>query len=110
MPALYDPSTRTLTIHPTAPTYLMTHRVKRLVQQDLALRDASDAEARAAWRQKRNNLGEAFGTRKAKSQIKAEERNRVDVGAMQGVKGHLMDSIAEAQAVEGELQAILGES
>lgn len=60
------------------------------------------ADAKALWREKRNDLGEAFGTRKAKTQIKAEERNKVDVGAMQGVKGHLMESIGEKLAVEGE--------
>ena len=51
---------------------------------------------------RRNDLGEAFGTKKAKSQIRAEERNRVDVGAMQGVKGHLMESIGIKTEVAGE--------
>ncbi|KAL7422188.1 DNA-directed RNA polymerase I subunit rpa49 [Cryptotrichosporon argae] len=91
LPALYDPSTNTLTIAPSAPLYLLTHRVKRTAQQNPV--DDGLASARDHWRTQRNNLGEAFGTRKAKSQIKAQEREQVDVRAMQGVKGHLMSSI-----------------
>jgi DNA-directed RNA polymerase I subunit RPA49 len=41
----------------------------------------------------RNELGEAFGSKKAKQAIKVMERNRVDVAAMEGVIGHLQDSI-----------------
>lgn len=54
------------------------------------------------WREKRNALGETFGTKKAKSQIRSDERNKVDVVAMEGIKGHLMDSIAEGEA-KGEV-------
>jgi DNA-directed RNA polymerase I subunit RPA49 len=57
-------------------------------------------DATIEWKTRRNDLGEAFGTRKAKSQIRAEERNRVDVSAMEGVKGHLMESIGETEVVE----------
>ena len=53
------------------------------------------------WRERRNDLGEVFGTRKAKSQIKTQERNRVDVGAMEGVRGHLMQSIGGKVLDEG---------
>jgi DNA-directed RNA polymerase I subunit RPA49 len=38
-------------------------------------------------------LGETFGTKKAKAAIRAAERNHVDVGAMEGVMGYVMDSI-----------------
>lgn len=76
----------------------MTHRVKRLiVAQSLA-----DADVGSAYKQMRNDLGEAFGTRKAKTRIRAEERNRVDVGAMEGAKGHLMASIEGKAPVTGE--------
>lgn len=47
----------------------------------------------------RNELGEAFGTRKAKSRIKAVERNKVDAAAHEGVKDHLMSGIEEAAKV-----------
>lgn len=33
--------------------------------------------------------------------IRAEERNKIDVNAMQGVKGHLMETIGESSVVEG---------
>ena len=45
---------------------------------------------------KRDQLGETFGTRKAKSRIKAVERNKVDAQAQAGVKDHLMASIEVA--------------
>jgi DNA-directed RNA polymerase I subunit RPA49 len=99
LPALYDPSTSILHIHPSAPLYLLVHRVKRLKNAPLISQASKDQ--RLEYRIKRNDLGEVFGTRKAKSQIRAEERNRVDVGAMQAVKGHLMESIGEKAVVEG---------
>lgn len=43
----------------------------------------------------RNTLGEAFGTKKAKAQIRARERNRVDIDAMKNVTGHLQDTIMQ---------------
>lgn len=104
VPALYDPSTSTLHIHPTAPLYLLTHTAKRL-RANIAEEQRASAQLRGeAYKLKRNDLGDTFGTKKAKSQIKAEERNKVDVSAMQGVKSHLMDSIGvrETDAAEGE--------
>lgn len=41
----------------------------------------------------RNNLGETFGTKRAVKAIRAAERNKVDVSAMQGVTAHLQESI-----------------
>jgi DNA-directed RNA polymerase I subunit RPA49 len=60
--------------------------------------------ANALWKAKRNDLGETFGTRKAKSQIRADERNKVDISAMASVRGTLIDSIGGMEAVEGELK------
>ncbi|EIW69501.1 hypothetical protein M231_03219 [Tremella mesenterica] len=91
LPAIYDPSTQQLHIHPNAPLYLLAHQVKRLKQSQMSSPSKDPAEYRA----RRNDLGETFGTRKAKNQIKAQERNKVDVRAMEGVKGHLMESIGE---------------
>jgi hypothetical protein len=99
LPALYDPETNTLTITP-APLYLMSHRAKRLKMAPLPSEASKEAEMN--WRIKRNDLGEAFGTRKAKSQIKAQERGKVNAAAMEGVKDHLMDSIVVSEVVEGE--------
>jgi len=41
-------------------------------------------------------LGEAFGTKKAKANIRAQERNKVDVSAMEGVAQHLQDRIEQS--------------
>ncbi|ADV20586.1 DNA-directed RNA polymerase I subunit RPA49 [Cryptococcus gattii E566] len=95
LPAVYDPSTRTVHVHPSAPLYLVAHRAKRL--RTVPLTVPPDQAAKAQWRTQRNDLGEAFGTRKAKAQIKSEEKNRVDAGAMKDVKGHLMESIGELE-------------
>lgn len=58
----------------------------------------------AHWREQRNTLGETFGTKKAKSQIRADERNKVDVVAMESIKGHLIDTIAEGEKAEEVVQ------
>jgi DNA-directed RNA polymerase I subunit RPA49 len=99
LPGLYDPETNTLTLTP-APLYLMSHRAKRLKMAPLSSTATPDASAE--WRIKRNDLGEAFGTRKAKSQIKAQERGKVNAAAMEGVKDHLMESIVTSDETEGE--------
>ncbi|KAI0031466.1 Rpa49 subunit specific to nuclear RNA polymerase I [Vararia minispora EC-137] len=84
--ALYRPSAGKITLQP-APLYSVTRQVKALK----AFRSkAPSAEDRIAAR---NALGETFGTRKAKAAIRAYERNKVDVGAMENVAGTLQDSI-----------------
>ncbi len=40
-------------------------------------------------------MGEAFGTRKAKSRIKADERNKVDAGRQEDGREGLMELIEE---------------
>lgn len=40
-------------------------------------------------------LGKVFGTKKAKAAIDAQERNRIDVSAMEDVAGVLQDRIDE---------------
>nr|ODN81277.1 DNA-directed RNA polymerase I subunit RPA49 [Cryptococcus depauperatus CBS 7841] len=93
LPAIYDPSTQTVHIHPSTPLYLLAHRVKRL--RNVSLTPAPTQHAKALYKVQRNNLGEAFGTRKAKSQIKSEERNKVNADAMKDAKDHLMETIGE---------------
>lgn len=78
----------------------MSHRAKRLKMAPLP--SAVSKEADINWRLQRNDLGEAFGTRKAKSQIKAQERGKVNAAAMEGVKDHLMESIVVSDEVDGE--------
>lgn len=79
----------------------MSHRAKRLKTMPLS---SQVAQANAAeYRAKRNDLGEAFGTRKAKSQIRAAERGKVNAAAMEGVREHLMDSVEITEESDGKL-------
>lgn len=41
----------------------------------------------------KTTLGRTFGTKKQKANIRAQERNKIDPSAMQGVMGYVMDSI-----------------
>ncbi|KLT40443.1 RNA polymerase I associated factor, A49-like protein [Cutaneotrichosporon oleaginosum] len=93
--AVYNPETNKLHVTST-PLYLLAHRVKRL--RDLG--PSGTAALDAQWKAQRNDLGEVFGTRKAKSQIKAEERNKVDVNAMSSVRADLVSSIAAKAAAD----------
>ncbi|KAI5119569.1 hypothetical protein M0805_005633 [Coniferiporia weirii] len=79
--------TNVLTLRP-APIQIFARRVKAL--KDLAPAPSSSAAERI---EQRNTLGETFGTRKAQKAIRAAERNKVDVSAMEGVTGHIQDSI-----------------
>lgn len=54
----------------------------------------------------RNTLGETFGTKKAKAQIKQRERQKVDVDAVKGVVSHIVDAIdkgAEGLTTKGKI-------
>jgi hypothetical protein len=44
--------------------------------------------------QAKNSLGETFGTKKIKQQIKSVERNAVNVNTLEGVSGILRSSIS----------------
>ena len=60
----------------------------------------------------RNALGEIFGTKKAQKDIRARERNKIDVSAMEGVAGHIQASIEanKNSSDSGSLASILGTS
>lgn len=103
LPGLYDPDTNTLTLT-TAPLYLMSHRAKRL--KTMPLPSQAARMEMAEYRAKKNDLGEVFGTRKAKSQIRAAERGKVNAAAMEGVRDHLMESIPVSEVIESELQTM----
>lgn len=87
--AVHDPRTSTLRI---VPTHKSPHILGRTVKKLKSL-PTGTANSALAYREARTNLGEAFGTKKAKAAIRAEERNRVDVSAMQGVMSHVMEGI-----------------
>lgn len=83
---VHNKRTGTTTLRP-APLHILTHQVKALKGlQPAAVSTLQRLEARAA-------LGETFGTKKAKQAIRAQERNKVDVSAMEGVADHLQESI-----------------
>ncbi|EJF57477.1 RNA polymerase I associated factor, A49-like protein [Dichomitus squalens LYAD-421 SS1] len=86
MIGVHDKRTNTTVLRP-APLHVLARQVK-------ALKNLNPIEVSAGERMaQRNNLGEAFGTKKAKAAIRARERNRVDIDAMKDVAGHLQDTI-----------------
>lgn len=52
-----------------------------------------DAPITPGHREARTALGETFGTKKAKAAIRAQERNKIDVNAMEGVMDYVMEGI-----------------
>ncbi len=52
-----------------------------------------DVPSTPSHREARTVLGETFGTKKAKATIRAQERNKVDVSAMEGVMDYVMEGI-----------------
>ncbi|KAI0295096.1 Rpa49 subunit specific to nuclear RNA polymerase I [Multifurca ochricompacta] len=86
--ALHRPGSSKLILQPT-PVYLMSRQVKAFK----AFKPTGPGTLEHA--QARNKLGEAFGTKKAKAAIRAHERNKVDVHAMEDVAGVLQDRIDE---------------
>lgn len=85
---IYNKRTKTTVLRP-APLHILSRNVK-------ALKNVQPMQVSMDERIKlRNNLGETFGTKKAKAAIRAHERNRVDIDAMRGVAGHLQDDIQE---------------
>jgi hypothetical protein len=86
---VHNRRTSALNILPWAETpHILTRTVK-------ALKSIPPAPAPSAlrFREAKNALGETFGTKKAKASIRAMERNRVDVSAMEGVMDFVMDGI-----------------
>ncbi|GBE87161.1 RNA polymerase I associated factor, A49-like protein [Sparassis latifolia] len=85
---VHDKRTNTTTLRP-APLHILVRQVKAL--KNLAPMQISSEDRMHM----RNQLGETFGTKRAKAAIRAQERNRVDVDAMRGVASHLQDTIQE---------------
>lgn len=84
--AAYYPAKKKLILQPT-PLFTVAREVKALKSFRSSAPSASERIAA------RNALGEAFGTKKAKANIRAYERNKVDVGALENVAGALQDRI-----------------
>jgi hypothetical protein len=86
--ALHNKRTGAVSLLPSSrPPQILQRTVK-------ALKSIQTADAPTTTHQQaRNTLGETFGTKKAKAAIRAQERNKVDVGAMEGVIDYLMEGI-----------------
>ncbi|KAK0189600.1 RNA polymerase I associated factor, A49-like protein [Armillaria mellea] len=87
--AVHNPRTSSLTLLPTpAPLHSLARTVKALKSVP-----ASSIPTQLAYREARNALGESFGTKKSQAAIRARERNKVDISAMNGVMGYVQDAI-----------------
>jgi len=70
--------------------YLISRQIKALKNFKSTKPDSPE------YSQARSTLGKVFGTKKAKAAILAQERNKIDVSAMEDVAGVLQDRIDEA--------------
>ncbi|KAG5644280.1 hypothetical protein DXG03_008765 [Asterophora parasitica] len=87
--AIHNKRTGALSVLPTPKSpYILTRTVKALKSIP-----ASAAPTQQEYLLAKTALGETFGTKKAKANIRAQERNKVDVRAMQGVMDHLQQGI-----------------
>ncbi|KAF5332926.1 hypothetical protein D9758_015956 [Tetrapyrgos nigripes] len=87
--AVHNRRTGSVTLLPESKSpHLLTQTVKNLK----SIPPAAPLSAQA-FREARTALGEAFGTKKAKAAIRAQERNRVDVDAMKEAVPYVMQGI-----------------
>ncbi|KAJ3515004.1 hypothetical protein NLJ89_g2033 [Agrocybe chaxingu] len=87
--AVRNKKTNTISILPSAKTpHILTHTVKALKSLP-----SSAAPSKVQYLEAKTALGETFGTKKQKANIRAQERNRIDVSAMEGVMSYVMDGI-----------------
>ncbi|PPQ90265.1 hypothetical protein CVT25_013090 [Psilocybe cyanescens] len=87
--AVRNTKTGTISILPASKSpHILTHTVKAL--KSIV---PSAAPSKTEYLEAKTTLGETFGTKKQKATIRAKERNRIDVSAMEGVMGYVMDSI-----------------
>ncbi|CAA7262088.1 unnamed protein product [Cyclocybe aegerita] len=87
--AVRSKKTNTISIFPSAKTpHILAHTVKALKSIP-----SSAAPSKVQYLEAKTALGETFGTKKQKASIRAQERNRIDVSAMEGVMSYVMDSI-----------------
>lgn len=106
MIAVHNKRTSTLNLLPTSvPVHIMKQRVKALKSLK-----ATPAPTALAYQDAKNALGESFGTKKAKANIRAQERNKVDVSAMENAMEYVMDGIekgAEGLPTQGRCPCMI---
>ncbi|KAJ7619410.1 Rpa49 subunit specific to nuclear RNA polymerase I [Roridomyces roridus] len=90
--AVHNKRTSALTVLP-AP--LSPHILSRTVKALKSI-EPSAAPSATEYFQAKTALGETFGTKKAKAAIRARERNRVDISAMEGTMDFVMAGIDKA--------------
>ena len=87
--ALRNKKSGTISILPSAKSpYVLTHTVKALKAIP-----SLPAPTKVEYLEAKTALGETFGTKKQKANIRAQARNKIDPSAMQGVMDYVMDSI-----------------
>jgi len=87
--ALRNKRTGALSLLPTAKSpYVMTRTVKALKSAP-----SSAAPSKVRYLEAKTTLGQTFGTKRQKADIRAQERNHVDPDAMQGVMNYVMETI-----------------
>ena len=87
--AVRNTRTGTISILPSPKTpHIFSHTVKALKSIP-----SLDAPSKLQYLDAKTALGETFGTKKQKANIRAQERNKIDVKAMEGVMQYVMDSI-----------------
>jgi hypothetical protein len=90
--ALHNRSTsKTTMLGATRAPHVLARTVKALKSIE-----PSAAPSALAYQEARTALGETFGTKKAQAAIRARERNKIDVSAMQGVMEHVVEGIERA--------------
>ncbi|KAF9981142.1 DNA-directed RNA polymerase I subunit rpa49 [Mortierella antarctica] len=85
--AIRDKETNKVTFK-DAPVIAVNRTIKSLKNAKLHV------SSKEQFTQAKNSLGEAFGTKKIKQQIKSVERNAVNVSTLDNVAGYLQDSIS----------------
>jgi DNA-directed RNA polymerase I subunit RPA49 len=100
--AVRNTRTGTISILPSPKTpHIFSHTVKALKSLP-----SLDVPSKLQYLEAKTALGESFGTKKQKANIRAQERNKIDVKAMEGVMKYVMDSIdkgAEGLMTAGSL-------
>lgn len=104
--AVRNTRTGIITVLPTPKTpHILSRTVKALKSIS-----PSAAPTKAAYLEAKTTLGETFGTKKQKANIRAVERNRIDVSAMEGVMDYVIEGIEKGAVnlmTEGSLFGIL---
>ena len=87
--ALRNKKTGTISIYPSPKSpSVLTHTVKALKKIPTL-----PAPSKLEYLEAKTALGQTFGTKKQKANIRARERNKIDTSAMEGIMDYVMDSI-----------------